>query len=365
MIFINGLSAGFHEPTLRRVTTERKIQDKNLLLKDYKESAGYDKILVNHSNSESFVFQSKSASLTDGDLILINPGSHAIKLYDSLSTKNSLFLTEKCNCRCLSCPQPPKEHSSYPWAEIALQSIELIDPHPDCLGITGGEPTVKWSKLIEVLEKCSQFLPNTSIQLLSNGLVFKDYAKVNEMRQANNKLFIGIPLFSDIDDIHDELVGKEGAFWDVVAGLHNLERGKISVELRVVVSKVNLNRLPQLSEFIYKNFPFVSHVSFMALEPIGKAKQNIDVLWVDPVECQEKLTEAVSHLWRRGITSMLFNFPRCLIAKSLQPISVKAISDWKIRYSDECNQCCEKPECGGFFFSATPYISGKLRAIRL
>jgi hypothetical protein len=40
--------------------------------------------------------------------------------------------------------------------------------------------------------------------------------------------------------------------------------------------------LTRLAKYIYKNLPFVEHVTFMGLEFIGYTPHNIDKLWIDP-----------------------------------------------------------------------------------
>lgn len=366
MIFIDGHAEGFRKPSLRKVTSEKlfRSQDQALILRNLDHSTQYNRILSNAENSETFLFHSDSVTLTDGDLIYIELESAALKIYDATSTKNALFLTDECNCSCKSCPQPPLKSDTLPWVDIAQGIIKLIDSPPVCLGITGGEPTLKWNGLLQVLHTCTEYLPNTSIHLLSNGRLFSDFNKVLEIKETNGNILLGIPLNSDVDEIHDELVGRRGAFWETITALHNLERVKVPVELRIVVSKANYERLPQMMEFIYRNLPFVSHVAFMALEPIGRAAKNIDQLWIDPMDYQKQLVLAVEHLWRRGITPLLFNYQLCTLAESLRPISVKAISDWKVRFTQECDFCTEKPRCGGIFFSAIPFCNKSIKAIR-
>lgn len=366
MIVIAGHSEGFQKPSLRKVKIENSYQSngQELILSDLHISSKYNKKLSNPSKSETFLFNSDSGMLTDGDLIYIHSEFGAFKIYDVTSNKNTLFLTDKCNCNCLSCPQPPLSIDTLPWVDIAQQIIRLIDVPPDCLGITGGEPTIIWDSLLQILQTCSEYLPNTSIQLLSNGRFFSDFNKVIELKQKNSNIILGIPLNSDVDELHDELAGRKGAFWETVTALHNLARCGIPIELRIVISKANYKRLPELSEFIYRNLPFVSHVAFMALEPIGRAADNFYRLWINPVEYQSKLLLAVEHLWQRGIQPLLFNFQLCMLAEPLRPLSLKTISDWKVRFAEECAFCTERQNCGGFFFSALPFLKKGIKAIR-
>ena len=54
-----------------------------------------------------------------------------------------------------------------------------------------------------------------------------------------------------------------------------------------------MSRLPELAEFIYRNLTFTEHVALMGLEYIGYTPRNMDLLWVDPYDYQDKLAEAV------------------------------------------------------------------------
>lgn len=351
---VTGISEGFDKPLVRRVSTVAisEFSDaQSLMLLSPSAEEVFDSLLTNITRTESFKFSSKALKINDGDLLYIEPAAIATRIYDATSTMNSLFLTEECNCRCLSCPQPPVKADALPWIDIALQSIRLIKTAPECIGITGGEPTLKWNGLLQVLDACAEHLPETSIQLLSNGRVFANYQKARELSKHHEKMFLGIPLHADCDEVHDKLAGRRGAFWETVSAIHNLERARLSVELRIVVSKANFERLPQLSEFIYKNFPFVQHVAFMAIEPVGKAKQNAERLWIDPVDYQTQLIEAVRRLWRRGIQPLIFNHQFCTLNEALWPITIKTITEWKVRYDEECGECIKKDQCGGFFYS--------------
>lgn len=362
MISIPGEAIGFDQPEVCRVSFQNSNNDHDYLYS--LNSDCYSNPTLKSCNDKEFRIDSSEIQLNDGDLLFIQPQGIATKIYDVTSTKNSLFLTEECNCRCMSCPQPPIKNDSIDWVKVATSTVRLIKSPPLCLGITGGEPTIKWDGLLEVLDDCSKFLPETIIQLLTNGRIFKNFKRVNELSQFEKTLSIGVPLHSDVDEIHDKLAGRRGAFWETIAGLHNLERAKIPIELRVVVSKENVERLPQLSEFIYKMLPFVQYVAFMAQEPIGRALKNFNRLWIDPSDYQLKLEKAIRFLWKRGIESRLFNYQLCVLSKELRGLSVQSISEWKIKYIDECEECIEKVNCGGFFFSSVPFKSNGIKAIR-
>src|SRR5258708_27566036 len=125
-----------------------------------------------------------------GDVIRLSPGSSHIRvLYRRGANSNVLFITERCNSKCLMCSQPPRaEDDSWRVAEL-FKLIPLIDPVDTSLGITGGEPTLLGSRLADVIEYCSEFLPETALHILSNGRAFKDRSVVRDiLRPAHPRL---------------------------------------------------------------------------------------------------------------------------------------------------------------------------------
>lgn len=377
MISFRGKTANIDNPIICRVVTHSDdfaSLDNDFLLTDnvdmpHSNFPGYLLISKNrfpqNSDLKIFQFNEKVDGIKKGDVLLIDPKGIVTRLYDADSHTNSLFLTEKCNCRCMMCPQPPRKEDIMDWADICVQTIKLIDPSIECLGITGGEPTRNWTGLMRVLDSCNKYLPETKIQLLTNGRIFKDYKKAEELAEiAGNKILIGISIYSDVDGHHDKLCGTRGAFWDSIEGLYNLERVGIPIELRTVIMKENYERLKGFSNFVYRNLPFVAYVVFMAMEPIGNAHKNIKKLWIDPADYMENLEEAIKILSRRDINTLIFNHQLCTLPNNLWPLSVKSISEWKIIYSDECDSCIEKQKCGGFFFSQKDKRSRMIRPIR-
>jgi His-Xaa-Ser system radical SAM maturase HxsC len=366
MLSTTGSVQGITNPVIRKVcvTTEKADVKDVYHLTQSPNSRGVIS-LRNYSVDELVCFDTNTLSIEDGDILLVEPNGLITKVYDTTSTMNSLFLTEECNCRCITCPQPPVKNDTMPWGSFALKIVNLISDDPLWLGITGGEPTIKWDELISSLVSCSNHLPETSIQLLSNGITFSDYKKAYELKCSHEKIIVGIPLFSDVDELHNKSVGVRGAFWDTISGIHNLERLDIPIELRIVISKMNYTRLPQLAEFIYKHLPFVQYVAFMGLEPIGNAQKHIDTLWIPPKRYFEKLQNAVHLLHQRDVKSILFNLPLCNVPDSLHSISKKAITEWKVNYYSQCDDCDLKHNCGGVFQSAKPYMEKYIEALKL
>jgi MoaA/NifB/PqqE/SkfB family radical SAM enzyme len=135
------------------------------------------------------------------------------------------------------------------------------------------------------------------------------------------------------------------------------------VEVRVVIHKQTYRGLPRLAEFLARNLLFVDHVALMGLEIMGFTRANLELLWIDPVEYQRELKQAVKTLSSYGRKVSIYNHQLCLLDRELWPYAVQSISDWKNEYIEECNKCSIRDKCGGFFASAKYRRSTHIRAI--
>jgi His-Xaa-Ser system radical SAM maturase HxsC len=313
--------------------------------------------------SSALIWLWEAGSLESGDIVAIRPSGLVCVLYRRNSVHNALFVTERCNSRCLMCSQPPRQTDDSAYLYEARKVIELADPETKTLGITGGEPTLLGNDLLSLLSLCRDLLPRTSIHLLTNGRLFQDRDFVDEIAALNHQnLICGIPLYSDIDQEHDEIVQAEGAFDQTILGVLNLARHHIAVELRTVIHQTNALHLLQLSEFIYRNLPFASHLAFMAMEPTGLALANIEKLWIDPFEYSTVLSEAVQYFVARGMSVSIYNHQLCTLPSAVWPFCRQSISDWKATYLPSCHECAGKEICGGLFDSAISTYHSRLIA---
>ncbi|MCP4140310.1 MAG: His-Xaa-Ser system radical SAM maturase HxsC [Chloroflexi bacterium] len=297
-----------------------------------------------------------------GDVVLFNPSGVCSIEYESVSHSNCILLTERCNSKCIMCVQPPKPCSDS--LNLAFALVELINNEPQCIGITGGEPTLVWDGLLELLNRCKEKFPSADIQLLSNARLLKNYTRSKALSEAGgDRLIVCVPIYSDIDQIHDKIVGVDGAFWEAVNGIYNLERLSVSVEIRTVVQLMNYKRLPQWSEFIYRFFPFVKHIAIMALEPIGLSLNNLGDVWIDPVDYIKMLEHSIKFLNRGDMEVSIFNQQLCTLPRNLWKFSKKSISEWKNIFFEECERCVEKSNCAGFFSASKNQRSRGIKTI--
>jgi His-Xaa-Ser system radical SAM maturase HxsC len=291
--------------------------------------------------------------LSDGDVVLLYPSGEAQTLYRRSSENNTVLTTERCNSFCLMCSQPPKKIDDSWRVDMILRLIELIDPAAREIILSGGEPTLLADDFFRIIQKFSSTLPGTALHVLTNGRTFSDPSFASQLGIIRHPdLMLGIPLYSDVDFLHDYVVQAKGAWAQTMEGFYNLARAGIRLELRVVLHKQTYSRLPQLAEFIHRNLPFVQHVALMGLEMFGFTNLNIPTVWIDPHDYAKELEAATKTLAMRGMNVSIYNHQLCTLPRSLWPFARKSISDWKNVYMEECESCGVRQFCGGFFQSA-------------
>jgi His-Xaa-Ser system radical SAM maturase HxsC len=300
-----------------------------------------------------------------GDILRLSPNGervHVVWRNDSL--QNSVLLTERCDHYCLMCSQPPKDVDDDQLLADAFELVRLLPRTTREIGFTGGEPTLYGDRLVKLLRLCRNLIPEAAVHVLSNGRRFSNPDFARGWAEIDNpNMMVGIPIYGAEPALHDYVVQSQGAFNTTVAGILNLAQLQQRIEIRVVVHKQTALHVPEIAEFISRNLPFVDQVALMGLEMIGFARANLAEVWIDPFDYQAELAEAVATLDRKGITTMIYNHPLCLIPRELWPYAVRSISDWKNEYHPECLRCSVAHDCGGFFYSAKYRHSDHIHAI--
>jgi His-Xaa-Ser system radical SAM maturase HxsC len=297
------------------------------------------------------------AYLASGDIVFLDSARGFLHtLFRKHSPHNSILLTEQCNHYCLMCSQPPKTPDDSHLLRRAFDLVSLIPSDTVRIGFTGGEPTLYGQGLIDLVRHMKAQLPHTSLDILTNGRRFKDREFAKTFAEvAHHDCLLGIPIYSDDPVRHDYVVQAEGAFDETVQGILNLKRFGQKVEIRVVLHKQTIDRLVKTCEFLARNLLFVDHVALMGLEITGFTRANLELVWIDPYDYKDVLSEAVAVLNSYRMNASVYNHQLCVVNRDVERNYRRSISDWKNEYLESCAPCARKNECGGFFSSSKMY----------
>lgn len=300
-------------------------------------------------------------TLNEDDVIEINSPKNTVRvIVKANSFDNAILVTNQCNSNCLICPDSNsfRQKKSDIKIERIKKIINLIDFDIPSMCITGGEPTLLKESLFDILGECKLRLPKTNFLFLTNGRMFyyKDFAqKCYNNRPA--KMLYAIPIYGHLPQLHDQITNVKGSFIQTINGIRNLyELGEV-IELRIVVNKLNYKNLVNIASLIVNHFPKIAKVNIMALEMTGSAYQNKSKIWVDFEEIRPQVYDAVRYLYMNGVKTYLYNFPLCKVDEGLWQIAAQSISDNKVRFFNECQDCLMLQHCGGFFNSIMKAIN--------
>lgn len=264
---------------------------------------------------------------------------------------NALFLTPKCNSNCIMCPMSEKqrklEANKY---DTIIQTIYHLPKDTKHLTITGGEPFLIGENIFKILELLKDRLNSTKFLLLTNGRALASKIYFNEfIRTTPKNITIAIPIHGSTASLHDKITQSEGSFMQTFLGLKNLLNYDFKVEIRIVVSKLNIYDVNNIADLIIKEFPKVYSIKIIGLEMLGNAHKNKDSVWISYNMAFKYVKPIIKKIMENGIDIALYNFPLCSVEKEFHTICMKSITDYKITYFDVCYECKLFDFCGGVF----------------
>lgn len=338
-------------------------QNNDLILGQVKRLNG-DSIILSSNNifskSKTYYVDSRE-NVKVGDIVTIDEEGYVHSLWQPQRKDNIILATNICNERCLFCPQP---QSNDIYSNIKINNALITYLHRKDINfvtITGGEPTLIGRELPKLIRELLKKNYKASIALLTNGMKFDDKNYAQEVvKSGKSNLRICIALHSDVPSIHDTITSVDGSYERTALGLLNLQSSGADIEIRIVLNKMNVNRLTNISFSIGSNFPFISHVAFMGLEVHANATENINNVWIDPPEYMDMLSKALYILKCHHIPASIYNLSYCLVPSSLWPYLRDSISNWKKTYLPICESCLMKTTCPGLFSTSlfqSPSIS--------
>lgn len=306
-------------------------------------------------------------TLIDYDVVEIVNNKGIKVLYRDDSEDNAIVVTNQCNSNCIMCPDSDvvRNTKENPDIKKILEQIHCIPDDTKHITITGGEPGILKDNIFKVLAECKKCLPETEFLFLTNGRVFANTDFANKFKENIPEFIrVAIPIYADNMELHDNITRAPGSFNQTICGIKKLLERKVDIEIRIVVTKMNYKYLNNIAQFIVKEVPNIKMVNIMALEMTGNAYKNRDDIWISFDVVNDYLYTACLTIIEAGIIVNLYNFPLCCIDERLYSVAHKSISDYKIRFKKECEDCSVKQNCGGFFNSTINVKEIKVKPIK-
>ncbi len=309
----------------------------------------YDGYIAMPNSAES-IFE----DFCEHDVLSIDERGLLYPLYRANSDDNAVVLTMQCNSNCIMCPcsENSRKNGFISSADYIKELLRYIPENANYITLTGGEPTLLKDDFFEIMEHIKNTRKHTHFQLLTNGRAFGDYSFSREfVKHLPESIELGIPLYGYNEETHDLITQTKGSFRQTVIGIHNLLHYDVTIEIRIVLTKLNIDYIEKVAAYIIKYLPGVRCVNLMGLELMGNAAKNKNDVWLPYDEMFEKAEKAIMLLITHGIDTQLYNFPLCAVKKEYWDICSRSISDYKIQYDEACSECVVKEICGGVFDS--------------
>lgn len=286
--------------------------------------------------------------------------------YNDKSNDNYFFVIGACNSNCVMCPSPEVTRKNVPPTNMSdlfelARHIPTDTPH---LTITGGEPFLVGEKIFPFLQLLKENFPFTEFLFLTNGRIFAIDSYVSRfVETVPCNSIVAIPVHGSCDSVHDAITQADGSFKQTMRGIKQLIKNDIRVEIRVVVSKLNINDIDDIANLIISQFRGIEYVSVIAMEMTGNARVNKDQVWIPYKETFSRISNAVRKMVGKGIDVKLYNFPICTVQKPFWTLCEKSISSNKVRFAETCDNCKYKSACGGVFAGTFQLERDELGAI--
>jgi radical SAM protein with 4Fe4S-binding SPASM domain len=185
-----------------------------------------------------------------GSLIKISQGSCPVSEM-SLETRETdpklwtapprmdLALTYSCNNNCYFCytggPHKAAEVSAADWKKVI---DKLWDSGIPQIVFTGGEPTLR-DDLVELVEHSREFVTG----LVTNGRKLASLAGALNRAELD---YVQVSLESHLPEVHDKMVGVNGAWKETRDGIFEALKSNLSVITNTTLTKDNLALFPDL-----------------------------------------------------------------------------------------------------------------------
>lgn len=185
----------------------------------------------------------------------------------------------------------------------------------DVVVVNGGEPTVH-PEIISILDDASS--RGAFVYLFSNGL------KLSEMDFAFSVVEAGVnriavPIYSHIAKTHDLLTRHKGSFADAMRGINNLfsireqNRYPLEIELKTLVSVVNMSHLPDIVRMVVQRFPQIDYFLLSSMHVSDAVFSSMHAFVPRLSRCTSVLRQSIDIAVTGGLDVCLYYIPLCIL----------------------------------------------------
>jgi len=289
---------------------------------------------------------------------------------ESHATKGLVRLTMACNEKCPFCNVPQEDYAQpTPEFDDVLAEVQtFIDRGDRTLTISGGEPTLLKKRLLQLVRVAAEG-GIEFIEIQTNAvLIDSDYGTA---LRASGVTSAFVSLLSHLPEHHDDLAGLEGAFERCLNGIDSLLDAGIRVALNPVTARSTQDLLPDYVDFVAARLPRVKSISVSAVQPHGRAAQNLDIL-PDYNRLSQSVPEAQQRAEHHGIALLnpYCGLPLCVGWSERLDTSVEAIealaphnpqgvdNHGNKRHGTPCVPCGLRSRCGGAWHAVWDHRDG-------
>lgn len=269
----------------------------------------------------------------------------------------------QCNIGCVFCSNPAEGYrdttDKYTFDilkkkladyKAGLKTFVKFDEVDDYFNLTGGEPTAH-PEFHKVLAHVRSEFPGTLIRLLSNGRMFayEDFAR-RTLGIGLTPFEVAVPMFGGTGPEHEATSRTPKSFEQTTQGLRHLFKHRKPgqrVEIRVIMTKVQVKFLRGLLTFLRAEFPDLDRIVFLGLEIEGFGEVYQERIKL-PLSEAAAAIDANFDLVKGFKEARLYHFPLCAVPTRLWPNVWNTLAGFKTTYLEGCRtRCVYKAQCVG------------------
>ena len=223
----------------------------------------------------------------------------------------------KCNNDCKHCVVADKRPSGNLSLEDLLFIIDTLPSIVDTIQITGGEPSIS-PYLVDVVKYCKS--KNLRVWLQTNATGFSNKALADEVGPYIDHALVAI--HSNVEEVHDLIVGGKGMWKKTLEGLKNLSQFNIDIATQTVLSTYNIETLYTTYQMIQELYPGMNmHMTYPHM--MGNAYSDRETVCFRYIDHKKVLQDCLRDFGHLIITESI---PFCYLFPYHDKVTT--IEDW-------------------------------------